>query len=105
MKIRELFKKIEVANEVMNLTPNDCEGTFCLWYEDGLNTEQFKDYKSFLKFVKDNFNEPWAKMLKQNIEIEQKKHHDNVFIIRLHIEDVVWQVNEWFTAELTACFR
>ena len=61
MKIKELFKKIENANEVakifnekyvLQFTPNT-----------GIFPAEFSTYDEFVEFVKDKYRETWAKPL------------------------------------------
>ena len=70
MKIKELFKKVEIANEVLKLSSKDKyyneEYTIYMDY-DNFRCYKFTTYKQFKKKVKDEFVPDFAKAL---IEIE-----------------------------------
>ena len=85
MKIKELFKKIENANEVAKLfnekyvlqfTPNT-----------GIFPAEFSKYDEFVEFVKDEYRETWANPLLADFYISTISTKENEFVAVL-FEDV-----------------
>ena len=85
MKIKELFKKIENANEVAKIfnekyvllfTPNT-----------GIFPAEFSKYDEFVEFVKDEYRETWAKPLLADFYISTISTKENEFVAVL-FEDV-----------------
>ena len=85
MKIKELFKKIENANEVakqlnekyvLQFTPNT-----------GIFPAEFSTYDEFVEFVKDKYRETWAKPLLADFYISTISTKENEFVAVL-FEDV-----------------
>lgn len=67
MKIKELFKKVEIANEVFDITRRSGEIFQIVLDYDNFRYYKFTTYKQFKKKVKDEFVSDFAKAL---IEIE-----------------------------------
>ena len=67
MKIKELFKKIENANEVAKIFN---EKYFLQFTTDtGISPAEFSTYDEFAEFVKDEYKEPLAKPLLEDFSI------------------------------------
>ena len=67
MKIKELFKKVEIANEVIDISRRSDELFQIVLDYDNFRYYKFTTYKQFKKKVKDEFVPDFAKAL---IEIE-----------------------------------
>lgn len=96
MKIKDLFNKVKAANEIGAMFGQH----YYITYDEGYRQEYFTDYAAFLKFVKNEFNRPWADVLSKNIELTEDCIDANVFTIRELIKDDAYQLNEYFEAKL-----
>lgn len=85
MKIKELFKKIETANEVAKIFNEKYVLQFTT--NTGIFPAEFSKYDEFVEFVKDEYNDPWAKPLLANFYISTISTKEEEFVAVL-FEDV-----------------
>lgn len=95
MKIKDLFKKVSVANEV----GFNFDIKFCVKFEYDYMEKKFDSYKEFLKYVNSEFNEPWARVLRTNFEIN--KNINDSYDFNELIIDREWDVNQMFICKFT----
>ena len=91
MKIKDLFKKVETANEIAKLFNHKYAIRFLY------NGDCFKiceTYSEFKQFVKEEFSTPWEKALLENFDLEQSM--DNDFEQMLKIKNDFWDVDTTF---------
>lgn len=71
MKIKELFKKVEAANEIGRMF--DDEYAVCVASGEDHGWEMtFTTYDDFKKWVKEEINKPWADVLLGNDELKEQ---------------------------------
>ena len=92
MKIKDLFKKVSVANEVgksldIKFKVKFVHGEF--WYDEFI----CETYKGFIDYVNSEFNTPWAKALK-NGEVFENEQGSYDFCER--IDDYAFDVHEMY---------
>lgn len=85
MKIKELFKKIETANEVAKIFNEKYVLRFTI--NTGLYPAEFSKYDEFVEFVKDEYSDSWAKPLLANFYISTISTKEEEFVAVL-FEDV-----------------
>ena len=85
MKIKELFKKIENANEVAKIFNEKYVLQFTT--NNDIFLDEFSKYDEFVEFVKDGYSETWAKPLLADFYISTIPTKDNEFVAVL-FEDV-----------------
>ena len=85
MKIKELFKKIENANEVAKLFNEKYVLQFTT--NNDIFLDEFSKYDEFVEFVKDEYSETWAKPLLADFYISTIFTKENEFVAVL-FEDV-----------------
>lgn len=85
MKIKELFKKIETANEVAKIFNEKYVLQFTT--NNDIFLYEFSKYDEFVEFVKDEYSETWAKPLLADFYISTISTKDNEFVAVL-FEDV-----------------
>ena len=85
MKIKELFKKIENANEVAKIFNEKYVLQFTTNNDIFLN--EFSKYDEFVEFVKDEYRETWAKPLLADFYISTISTKGDEFVSVL-FEDV-----------------
>lgn len=67
MKIKDLFKKVAVANEVVE----GYDEKFAVGFNYGYVERVFDNHREFVEFVNSEFNEPWAKVLRSNFDVDK----------------------------------
>ena len=85
MKIKELFKKIENANEVAKIFNEKYVLQFTT--NNDIFLDEFSKYDEFVEFVKDEYSETWAKPLLADFYISTISTKGNEFVAVL-FEDV-----------------
>ena len=85
MKIKELFKKIENANEVAK--PFNEKYVLRFTTDPERSPAEFSKYDEFVEFVKDEYRETWAKPLLADFYISTISTKENEFVAVL-FEDV-----------------
>ena len=85
MKIKELFKKIENANEVAKIFNEKYVLQFTT--SNDIFLDEFSKYDEFAEFVKDEYRETWAKPLLADFYISTISTKGNEFVAVL-FEDV-----------------
>lgn len=85
MKIKELFKKIENANEVAKLFNEKYVLQFTT--NNDIFLEEFSKYDEFVEFVKNEYRETWAKPLLADFYISTISTKGDEFVAVL-FEDV-----------------
>ena len=85
MKIKELFEKIETANEVAKLFNEKYVLQFTA--NTGIFPAEFSKYDEFVEFVKDEYSDIWAKPLLADFYISTIPTKENEFVAVL-FEDV-----------------
>lgn len=85
MKIKELFKKIENANEVAKIFNEKYVLQFTT--NNDIFPAEFSKYDEFVEFVKDEYRETWANPLLADFYISTISTKDNEFVAVL-FEDV-----------------
>ena len=85
MKIKELFKKIENANEVAKIFNEKYVLQFTT--NTGIFPAEFSTYDEFVEFVKDEYRETWANPLLADFYISTISTKENEFVAVL-FEDV-----------------
>lgn len=85
MKIKELFKKIENANEVAKLFNEKYVLQFTT--NNDIFLDEFSKYDEFVEFVKDEYRDTWAKPLLADFYISTISTKGNEFVAVL-FEDV-----------------
>ena len=85
MKIKELFKKIENANEVAKIFNEKYVLQFTT--NNDIFLDEFSKYDEFVEFVKDEYSETWAKPLLADFYISAISTKENEFVAVL-FEDV-----------------
>ena len=85
MKIKELFKKIENANEVAKIFNEKYVLQFTT--NNDIFLDEFSKYDEFAEFVKDEYRETWAKPLLADFYISTISTKENEFVAVL-FEDV-----------------
>ena len=85
MKIKELFKKIENANEVAKIFNEKYVLQFTT--NNDIFLDEFSKYDEFVEFVKDGYSETWAKPLLADFYISTISTKENEFVAVL-FEDV-----------------
>ena len=70
MKVKELFKKVESANEITRPFGD----VYCVRVTSGDDgwEETFSTYYDFKKWVKEEINKPWADILLGAYELKEK---------------------------------
>ena len=85
MKIKELFKKIENANEVAKQLNEKYVLQFTT--DTGISPAEFSTYDEFVEFVKDEYSDTLAKPLLADFYISTISTKENEFVAVL-FEDV-----------------
>lgn len=85
MKIKELFKKIENANEVAKLFNEKYVLQFTT--NNDIFLDEFSKYDEFVEFVKNGYRETWANPLLADFYISTISTKENEFVAVL-FEDV-----------------
>lgn len=70
MKVKDLFKKVEAANEIAKVF-DDEYAVIVTSGNDGWQ-ETFTSYNDFKKWVKEEINKPWADVLLGNDELKEQ---------------------------------
>ena len=73
MKIKELFKKVEITNTITKMFGDE----YAVKVSDGDAWEEnFTTYDAFKKWVKEEINRPWAEALLSNDDLKEQGEGD-----------------------------
>ena len=95
MKIKDLFKKVAIANEVAE----GYDEKFTVRFNYDYIERTFDNHKEFVKFVNSEFNEPWAKILRSNFEVS--KNIEGSYDFSELVVDEIWDVCDRMICKFT----
>lgn len=96
MTIKQLFKKVETANEIGRLF--DEKYGINLYADHGCRIRSFFTYREFKSYIKETYNTPWAKELLKDFEMDNGLH-EGEFVCCFNIKDEKWGIEEIYIVE------